>query len=69
VLIMDELKGRREAARRHLFVVGTVGLLVDAAGEGLVDLPKTFARLQQTTFRATADLYKSSLDQDAQRRK
>jgi predicted nucleic acid-binding protein len=68
VLMIDELKGRREAARRHLFVIGTVGVLGDAAEEGLVDLPKAFARLQQTTFHGSENLYKSLLERDAQRR-
>jgi predicted nucleic acid-binding protein len=67
VLILDEVKGRREAIRRQLNVVGTVGVLRDASREGLVDLAQAFSKLQQTTFRATPDVYQSALE-DARRR-
>jgi predicted nucleic acid-binding protein len=31
-------------------VIGTLGVLLEAAERGLVDLPEATARLQQTTF-------------------
>jgi predicted nucleic acid-binding protein len=69
VLMVDDMAARHEASRRPYRVMGTLRVLYDAAGKGLVDLPQAFALLQQTTFRASADLYKSLLDQDAQRKK
>jgi predicted nucleic acid-binding protein len=49
-LIVDELLGRREAERRSLLVIGTVGVLREAAELGLLDLRGAFERLQQTSF-------------------
>ena len=62
-LLMDDRDGRREAASRHLRVVGTLAVLVDAAERGLLELPKAFKRLQQTTFRASPRLFKTLLEQ------
>jgi len=49
-LIMDDRAARRVATQRKLTVIGTLGVLVEAAERGLVDLPDAIARLQQTTF-------------------
>jgi predicted nucleic acid-binding protein len=49
-LILDDQAARRVATRRKLTVIGTLGVLVEAAERGLVDLPDAIARLQQTTF-------------------
>jgi len=49
-LILDDQAARRVAMRRKLTVIGTLGVLVEAAERGLVDLPDAIARLQQTTF-------------------
>jgi predicted nucleic acid-binding protein len=49
-LIVDELLGRREAERRGLPVIGTVGVLREAAAEGLLDLRIALDRLRQTSF-------------------
>jgi predicted nucleic acid-binding protein len=54
-LLIDEISGRREAARHRLHVVGTVALLEKAAQRGLIDFRKAFQSLEQTNFRlATA---------------
>jgi predicted nucleic acid-binding protein len=50
LLILDDQAARRAAARRNLTVIGTLGVLVEAAGRGLADFPNAIARLQQTTF-------------------
>jgi predicted nucleic acid-binding protein len=47
---MDDRAARRVATQRNLTVIGTLGVLVEAAERGLVDLPDAIARLQQTTF-------------------
>jgi predicted nucleic acid-binding protein len=50
-LIIDELRGRQEAARRHLRVTGTLGVLMTAAQLGLLDLRESLGRLRATNFR------------------
>jgi predicted nucleic acid-binding protein len=49
-LIIDELLGRRIAEQRGIPVLGTVGVLREAAEAGLLDLSEAFERLQQTSF-------------------
>jgi predicted nucleic acid-binding protein len=49
-LIMDDQAARRMATGRRLRVIGTLGVLAEAAEHGLVDLADAIARLQQTTF-------------------
>ena len=49
-LIVDELLGRREAERRGLSVIGTIGVLREASEEGLLDLRIAVERLRQTSF-------------------
>jgi predicted nucleic acid-binding protein len=39
-LIIDDLEGRREAAKRGLPVIGTLGILAEAARRDLLDLPQ-----------------------------
>jgi predicted nucleic acid-binding protein len=67
-LIMDEPAGREAAKRQGLRVIGTLRVLYDAAAAGLCDLAQAYERLQHTTFRAHADLYKAFLDMHIQRR-
>jgi len=66
-LIIDERAGRFEANRRSLRVIGTLGVLDNAAERGLIDLPRIIERLTQTTFRASPELVQSFLDRDAAR--
>lgn len=68
-LIIDDRYGRQEAARRGLPVIGTLGVLNDAAERGLIDLSEAFRRLRQTNFRASAELYQQLLDRDAKRKR
>lgn len=56
-LIMDDLRGRREAERRHLRVTGTIGVLRAAARIGAVDLKMALDRLRQTNFHLSEKLY------------
>ncbi len=64
-LIMDERDGVREARRRVLRVVGTLGVLAEAAARGLLNLPEALERLQQTSFRASPTLFRSLLEHNA----
>jgi predicted nucleic acid-binding protein len=56
VLIIDELRGRREAGRRHLHFTGTIGVLRAAAREGLLDFKSAIDQLRQTTFYIAQDV-------------
>lgn len=62
-ILLDDRKARIEAQNRGLIVIGTLAILATAARRGLVDLPAAIARLQQTNFRAPADLIQLILDQ------
>lgn len=68
LLLIDDKDGRFEATRRKIAVVGTLGILDEAAERGWLDLPDAIARLQQTSFRASAELIHSLLEQDAKRK-
>lgn len=67
-ILLDEFDARKEAARRGLPFIGTLGVLRRGAQLDLVDLPSTMARLQQTTFYVNPELIRSLLEEDALRR-
>jgi predicted nucleic acid-binding protein len=50
LVLMDDLDGRIEAERRSLKVIGTLGVLRDAALQQLIDLPPVLDQLRQTNF-------------------
>ena len=52
-IIIDEERGRKEAKRRGLSVIGILGVLRDAGERRLIDLPLVIARLRQTNFRVS----------------
>ena len=56
-LLIDDYDGREEAIRRHLPVFGTLRVLAAAADAELINLPDTVARLRQTNFRASEELF------------
>lgn len=62
LFIVDERAATREATRRGLSTVGTIGLLDRAAELGLLDFAAAVARLRQTTFRMTDALLEPLLD-------
>lgn len=68
LLLMDDLEGREEAARRALLVMGTLGVLERAAERGWLDLPAAIARLQATSFYAPAAMIREMLARDAARK-
>lgn len=68
-LIIDDLEGRREAAKRGLPVIGTLGVLAEAARRNLLDLRQALAALQATNFHAAPELIDFLLANDAERRK
>lgn len=68
-LLIDERDGRRAARNRALTVIGTLGVLEEAATRGLIDLPAALTRLQATTFYAPLALLQELLARDAARKK
>jgi predicted nucleic acid-binding protein len=51
------------AVLRHLNIIGTLGVLRDAARHRLLDISTALDRLRtQTNFRATEDLYAAVLE-------
>jgi predicted nucleic acid-binding protein len=67
-LIIDERAGREEAARRGIFVIGTLGVLNSAAEKRLIDLSAALLKLKQTSFRASEKLIADLLLLDAKRK-
>jgi predicted nucleic acid-binding protein len=66
---MDDPEGREEATRRALRTTGTLGVLEQAAIEGLLDLPSVLTQLLTTTsFRARAELIQDLLARDVARK-
>ncbi|HST21601.1 MAG TPA: DUF3368 domain-containing protein [Blastocatellia bacterium] len=55
-LIMDERRGREEANKRGVNVIGTLGVIAAAHEKGLLNLPETLDRLRQTTFHVSSKL-------------
>ncbi|UIE38399.1 DUF3368 domain-containing protein [Leptodesmis sichuanensis] len=62
LLIIDERLGRRVASDRGIPIIGTLGILDDAARQGLVELSDVIARLQQTNFRISRRIIQQLLD-------
>lgn len=68
-VLMDDRAGRVAAQQCGLAVVGTIGLLEQAAMRGLLDFPDVIARLQQTNARLNVELIQSALARDSARKK
>jgi predicted nucleic acid-binding protein len=60
VILVDEKSARRVAARRGLRVTGCLGVLVEAANRGFLDLAQAINRLTKTNFRYSPALLKSA---------
>jgi predicted nucleic acid-binding protein len=61
-VLIDERKGAEAASGLGLAVTGTLGVLVLAAEQRLVELPKAISLLRATTFRATERVYEQILN-------
>ncbi len=59
LVLMDDLDGRIEAERRSLKVIGTRGVLRDAALQQLIDLPQVLDELRQTNFFVSPEVLQS----------
>ncbi len=56
LVLMDDAKGREAAIQLNLRIRGTIGILIQAAIAGFVNLEATFDRLEATNFHITAAL-------------
>jgi predicted nucleic acid-binding protein len=60
LLLMDEKLGVRLARQRGFAVTGTLGILVQAARRGAVDIDEAIARLGATNFRCRPELFEKA---------
>ncbi|MGA3143798.1 MAG: DUF3368 domain-containing protein [Verrucomicrobiota bacterium] len=67
-ILMDDRAGRNAAIHCGLAVVGTIGLLEQAAARGLIELPQAMERLRQTNARLDAELIYAALERDKVRK-
>lgn len=67
-VLMDDRAGRNAAIHCGLAVIGTIGLLEQAAMRGFLDLPPVMERLRQTNARLNSDLVHAALQRDRSRK-
>lgn len=68
LLLVDDRDARRAASKMGVRLVGTVGILEQAARLNLISLPDVLAKIQATDFRASRRLIDEALARDAQRK-
>ena len=66
-VLMDDRAGRNAARQCGLAVVGTIGILEQAAIRGMLDLPSTLDRLLKTNARLDSKLIQAALDRNRMR--
>lgn len=57
LILIDDAAGVRYALERGLTITGTLGVLVEAAQNGWVQIDLALSKLQSTDFRGTPGLY------------
>lgn len=62
LLLIDDRVGAQVALARRLTITGTLGVLVEAAQQGLTQIEIVLRKLQDTNFRATPGLYERALE-------
>jgi predicted nucleic acid-binding protein len=68
LILIDERAGREAARSLGVMPIGTLGVLYEAAGRGLLDLPGVLRRLTtETSFRCSRQLIDDLLSRDADR--
>ena len=66
---MDDRAGVAAALAQGFEVTGTLGVLVRATAQGLIDLPTAFGRLRTTHFRCRPELMDGLLSRYAAARR
>ena len=67
-VLIDDRAGRSAAIHCGLAVIGTIGLLEQAAARGFFDLPQAMERLRQTNARLDPQLIQAALERDKSRK-
>jgi len=67
-VLMDDRAGRSAAIHCGLAVIGTIGMLEQAAARGFVELPQAMERLRQTNARLDPELVHAALERDKARK-
>jgi predicted nucleic acid-binding protein len=67
-LLMDDAKGRKEAARRRIPSTGTLGVLQAGSKQGYLRLSDVLPRLLRTNFYVAEQLVESLLAEERSRR-
>ena len=67
LLLIDDIDGRKAAAKRHLTVIGTIGILERAAQRRFVDLKQAIDRVRRTDFRVSDELLNQALQRHLRR--
>lgn len=62
LLIIDERLERSVASQRGIPIIGTIGILDDAASQGLIDLENAINQLKQTNFRISRRIIQALLE-------
>ena len=60
LLLIDERAAARVARKHGYTVTGTLGILVEAARSGFVSIEECLARLGNTNFRCTDELFRQT---------
>src|SRR5262252_1598915 len=68
LLVMDDWDGRAAALQCGLTVLGTLGVLDEAAARRLIELPEALTRLRATNFRMPPEIVEMLLARDAAHR-
>jgi predicted nucleic acid-binding protein len=68
-VLLDDRDAREAAQARHLQIAGTLAVLEEAACRDLIDMDQAIKKLRGTNYRATDELYQSSLERVRQRRR
>ena len=63
LILLDDRRARQIAEARGLRVVGTLGVLVDAAWRGVINFRAAIADLERTNFRISRALLDVALEQ------
>lgn len=62
-IVLDDMAARRAAEARNLAVIGILGILINASGNGWINLREALENLRNTNFRTTEELLASILEQ------